>query len=410
MKFHQSNSFSFPNRHVGKSRRIIFILFALASASIYPHLASLASASTIAETSQQPIAHKFAGPTIHANSCQFGDVELAVRTAVEGTTVVIPAGDCSWGTHQLNVPGGMFIQGAGADATTIRRVGDVTNSIYLIAFDCTNGKRAKFSNIGLVGNGNGAIQDKGLGLLHGCVDFTVSHSKFSNFVFSAVYVGDSSRQRGVISKNDFVDNYSASLANLGYGVVVYGGGDWPALTLGSQNAVFVEDNNFSGNRHNIASNNGSVYVFRHNNVVGQDPAKDFAMTDAHGLSSSQVGSRSVEIYDNHYSVNLKHGLQRTAIGIRGGDGVIFNNTVGAGISRAIELSLEGFTCGIYPGPYQIRSLYIWNNSFSANSEKFSEGIDNTDCPVSIALGRDYFLHAKPGYIPYAYPHPLTTER
>jgi hypothetical protein len=303
------------------------------------------------------------------------------------------------------VPGGIYLQGAGKDVTTIRRVGTVSNNAYLVAFDCSNGKRAIFSNISMIGNGNGSIQDKGLGLLRGCADFRVSNSKFSNFIFSAVYVGDAPNQRGVIYKNDFINNYSAALKNLGYGVVVYGGGAWPALALGTANAVFVEDNYFSGNRHNIASNNGSVYVFRYNTVVGQDPAKDFAMVDTHGLSSSPRGSRSYEIYNNTFSTNISGGLQRTAIGIRGGDGVIFNNTAPATISRTIELMNEGFSCGTYPGPDQIRSLYIWNNSANPSNGYTANGISNA-CPSSIGLNRDYFLTPKPGYVPYIYPHPL----
>jgi hypothetical protein len=349
----------------------------------------------------------------NASSCEFNEVVTAVNAAaaettagtVAAATVVIPAGDCNWKAQQLQVPAGVYLRGAGQDRTTIRRIGTVPNTSYLVAFDCSNGKRAEFSDMHLIGNGNGKIEDKGLGLLHGCVDFKVSNSTFSNFVFSAVYVGDAPRQRGVIYSNKFIDNYSPDLKNLGYGVVVYGGDAWPTLELGSQNAVFVEDNYFSGNRHNIASNNGSVYVFRYNTVIGQDPAKDFAMTDAHGLSSSPVGSRSYEIYNNRYSTVLAGGMQRTAIGIRGGDGVIFNNTATATIARTVELTTEGFACGIYPGPYQIRSLYIWNNSARPNNRHKTDGIAN-DCPSSITLNRDYFLSPKPGYVPYAYPHPL----
>ena len=345
------------------------------------------------------------GIVVNAKNCEFDAVLTAVGMAHSGDTVFIPAGSCNWNERQLSVPANVHLRGAGKELTTIVRSGRVANSSYLIAFDCSQGGTVKFSGFSLVGNGDGDIQDKGLGLLHGCIDFVVSNSRFRNFIFSAVYVGDSETQRGVIYGNEFIDNYSPALRNLGYGVVVYGGGTWPELSLGTQNAVFVEDNYFSGNRHNIASNNGSAYVFRHNTVVGLDPAKDFAMTDAHGLSSSSRGSRSYEIYDNHYSVKLDHGLQRTAIGVRGGDGVIFNNVVAANIDRAVELSAEGFACGSYPGKDQIKSLYIWNNSYRSAGARFENGIDN-ECPSSIRLNRDYFLNAKPGYRPYAYPHPL----
>lgn len=323
--------------------------------------------------------------------------------------VSIPAGDCNWGVQQLTLPAGVALHGAGQDKTIIRRQGSVPNTSYLVAFNCQNGQAAVFSGMTLVGNANGAIQDKGLGLLNGCRDFRVHDSTFKNFVFSAVYVGDAPGQRGVIYNNNFLNNYSADLRNLGYGVVVYGGGAWPALDLGSANAVYVENNYFSGNRHNIASNNGSAYVFRYNRVVGNDPAKDYAMTDAHGLSSSSRGSRSFEVYNNDYSTNISGGLQRTAIGIRGGDGVIFNNTATATISRTIELMVEGFGCGTYPGRDQIRSLYIWNNSANPQNGYTTNGIDNT-CPSSIGLNRDYFLAAKPGYTPYTYPHPLRLVR
>jgi hypothetical protein len=209
----------------------------------------------------------------------------------------------------------------------------------------------------------------------------------------------------VIYKNNFINNYAPDLHNLGYGVVVYGGGVWPALSLGTEKAVYVEDNYFEGNRHNIASNNGSVYVFRYNKVVGTDAAKDYAMTDAHGRSSSPRGSRSFEIYNNAYSTRLSSGLQRSAVGIRGGDGVIFNNTAPASISRTVELMVEGFGCGTYPGPDQSRSVYIWNNSANPQNGYTTNGIANT-CPASLGLNRDYFLSPKPGYTPYTYPHPL----
>jgi hypothetical protein len=205
------------------------------------------------------------------------------------------------------------------------------------------------------------------------------------------------KQRGVIYKNDFIDNYNNSVRNLGYGVVVYGDGSWPALELGTQNAIFIEDNYMSGNRHHVASNNSSRYVFRHNTVIATDVTKDFAMADAHGLSSSPRGSRSWEIYNNNFSANLSSGRVYAAIGIRGGDGVIFNNTMGSNIARAVVLELEGASCGTYPAKDQTRQAWIWNNNPGT--------IDNT-CTSSIQAGRDYFTSARAGYTPYAYPHPL----
>ncbi|CAN5450694.1 hypothetical protein BH11PSE11_BH11PSE11_35630 [soil metagenome] len=380
-----------------------------------PAVESTATSTPTAPTTTPPVATAPASPApaqpaefpavVTAADCSYRAVVDAVNLAGPGTTVNIPPGHCNWGIAQLVVPAGVNLQGAGRDRTFIYRVGFAPNTSYVIKFDCSNGRKVVFSGISLVGNGIGLIQDKGLGLLNGCVDFKVSESRFSKFSFSGVYVGDSAKQRGVIFNNEFIENFGVELMNLGYGVVVFGGGVWPALELGSQNAVFVEDNYFAGNRHSIASNNGSVYVFRHNSVVGEDAAKDFAMTDVHGYSTSPVGSRSYEIYDNKYTTNFSSGFQRTAIGIRGGDGVIFNNTATTRIKRTVELNAEGFTCGAYPGPGQIRTLYIWNNSSNPGNDQSLNGILN-NCETSIALNRDYFMTPMPGYKAFTYPHPM----
>ena len=344
------------------------------------------------------------GPIVTAANCSASAVSSAVSSVAGGGTVNIPAGDCNWGTTQVNVPAGIYLHGAGIDVTIIRRVGSVANNNYLIAFNCSNGQRVMLSDMTLMGNYDPGIQDNGLGLMQGCVDFKIFNTKFTHFIFSGLYIGSTEVQRGVIYKNDFIDNYRTEVHNLGYGIVVYGGGTWPGLELGSQNAVFAEDNYFSGNRHNLASNNGSRYVFRHNTVIATDPVKDFAMTDAHGKSSSPRGSRSWEIYENTYSANLSSGRERTAIGMRGGDGVAFNNTMTSNIAYPIEIQVEGFSCGSYPGPDQIRSAYFWNNSTNG----LAGGILN-DCSSSLQLGRDYFVTSRPGYTPFTYPHPLRAE-
>jgi len=342
---------------------------------------------------------------VTAASTSFTDVQNAVNISVPGDIVQIPEGYSDWGTNTLNVPGGIYIKGSGYLSTIIQRSNTTSN--YLIQFDGSNGSPCLLSDIkfeGVYNNDN--IYSKGVGLLNGCINFKVFNCEFYGFANCALQVGNALNQRGVIYSNRFINNYYSSIGNYGYGIVVLGNGTWPALELGSENAVFVEDNYFSGNRHNIASNNGSRYVFRYNNVIGTTAVKNFAMTDAHGLSSWPRGSRSFEIYNNEYSTDFQEGFQRTAIGIRGGDGVIFNNTCTNKIARTIELSIEGFTCGTYPGSDQIRSLYIWNNE--AHDELGYGTIDGVanNCPSSIALNRDYFMTTKSGYSPYSYPHPL----
>jgi hypothetical protein len=341
--------------------------------------------------------------TINVANCSFTAVQSAVTGAAVGTTIQIPAGDCNWGSSQLNVPGGITLRGAGKTSTIIRRTTTVSQNAYVIKFDCSNGQRVELSDMTLMGYGdiypNPPVSngDKGVGLMNGCVDFKIYNAKFTRFIFAAIELIGPLKQRGVIFNNDFINNYNDAVRNLGYGIAVYGDGTWPALELGTQNSVFVEDNYMIGNRHHIASNNSARYVFRHNTVIATNVTKDFAMTDIHGLSSWPRGGRSYEIYNNNYSAQLSSGAVYAAVGIRGGDGVIFNNTVSSSIANPVILGVEGFTCGTYPGPDQVRAAWIWGNN---------AGAIRNDCTSSIQLNRDYFTYAKSGYVPYTYPHPL----
>jgi hypothetical protein len=334
---------------------------------------------------------------IKSTSCAFESVRDAVAMAHIGQTVMLPRGDCDWGARQLTLPAGVTLKGSGREFTVLRRTAPVPPNTYLVRFDCSNNQRAVFSDISLVGASLPMSEDRGLGLLHGCVDFVVSDSRFSGFVFAGVEVRGPTRQRGVIYNSDFRENYSHVVRNLGYGIVIFGDGSWPNLDLGSENSVFVEDNYFIGNRHHIASNNGARYVFRNNIAVANDFTKDFPQVDAHGLSSLSRGTRSWEIYNNHFSTGPSRGRNLAAIGIRGGDGVIFNNTFTGSIAYPILLSQEGGQCGEYPIKDQIREAYI---NESGNEIVLSK------CPSSVKLNRDYFLGVRAGYKPYRYPHPL----
>ncbi len=110
--------------------------------------------------------------------------------------------------------------------------------------------------------------------------------------------GDPIVTRGVIYLNTFTDLYyvDPTRGALGYGVVVYGSGTWPPLRLGTAQTVFIEDNTFTRNRHAVASNNGSRYVFRFNTII--DNRENAAAIDAHGRGVWPRGSRQYEIYGN----------------------------------------------------------------------------------------------------------------
>ncbi len=340
-----------------------------------------------------------------AKSTSYIDVKTTINLASAGDTVFLPSGESDWGTNTLYVQGGISIIGNGSNNTIIKRT--KSQRRHLIVFNGSNGLPNELHNIAFEGKyNNDNVYGKAVGFLYGCINFKVSGCKFTGFANCALCIGNSNVQKGVVFKNEFINNYYPSIMNFGYGIAIYGGGSWSNLELGSENAVFIEDNFFSGNRHHVTSNNNSKFVFRYNNVVHTNATKNFNMVDVHGKTDWASGSRSFEIYNNNFSTSKNLTTKaRTAIGIRGGDGVIFNNLCYNTIFRTIELWNEGFTCGKLSTKYQTRSLHIWNNeNHDELGSRINEVVNN--CNLSIRKNKDYFISKKPKYTPFTYPHPL----
>jgi len=348
---------------------------------------------------------------IPATSCSPAHIQAAVDSASTGDTVQLPA--CvysSWTTETIRISKGITVAGAGDTHTILLQSDTQHGSTGMDAFFDVNCRgwtsgRFEFYGITLRGRGDQKSLDRGLYLRNGCKDFAVHHSTFRKFGHAGIYLRDSEINftgRGVIYRNKFIDNFRP---RRGYGIEVIGDGNYSAtITLGTEDAVFIEDNYFEGNRHCIASGNGSHYVFRYNTIVNN--RQDAAAIDAHGKTVSWPrGSRTYEIYHNRIDNSIKRWA---GIGIRGGDGVIFNNTI-IGTSYPILLWNDSSNpkhgaCTMYPCPDQTRELYIWNNRHDGEIASVSTWKEISK--DLIRERRDYFLFPKPGYTPYSYPHPL----
>ena len=129
-------------------------------------------------------------------------------------------------------------------------------------------------------------------------------------------------------------------------------------------------------------------------------------TDAHGRSIGFQRYRSYEIYNNTIDNSVTSPYM---IFIRGGDGVIFNNSV-TGMQNQISLAnrTDGSQSSTsYPAPDQTRKLYVWDNTDAAGKNvgvSIRSGHESFFKP-----GRDFFLESMPGYTPYTYPHPLSIQ-
>ncbi len=423
------------------------------------------------------------GDEIAAASCNRADVQSAIDQipAGESGTVRIPAGTCDWGTGLIVVDdkSAIRIRGAGRDLTMITRSGADDSGVVLsdsepaaiFTFDCRQGQLVDVSGIHFKGpvDGNGHLRtdrlSRGLELRGHCANFRIHDARFSKFSYVGLLVKGKD-SRGVIYGNEFLDNWRNGL---GYAVSVQGWSsnfnqlNWPPFEPGSANAVFIEDNYFSGQRHNIASHAGARYVFRHNELVAWRTNSERnasllqtfqdGQIDAHGVTPVQdtpwdeqpfAGSRSWEVYDNLFTMADDSFIPQggsaesrvAAAGMRGGNGMFFCNrfdrAAHGGTLEFTEplVSFEGndechnFS---YPAPFQIGfqgKSFFWNNSGDVrnggNASPNTYMDDGTCYPRLIMEGRDYYNRAPLAedddefgtysqYQPYPYPHPLRNE-
>ena len=353
---------------------------------------------------QRALASRLVNPDV----CPTGDsrdVQQIVDATAEGGVTQLPEG-CYRITSTVKIPPCTHLIGAGVDKTILYIDPDNFYSTSILRLSGRSGISCvtQISGLALIGvrDTNDTAEDYGL-IISNVMDFRVDHSCFEGFGFAGVRVEGASS--GVVDHAIFVDNYKRGINDLGYGVTVYGENHWEAEPQpGGLQAIFVEDSLFVGNRHAIAANSGVHYVFRNNQVLHGVEA---CGVDAHGMGfGSAHGTRYVEIYHNVIEDPV---YDWCGIGIRGGAGVIFENTIRDYINP-ILLILEWGTPDMYKAEYpaldQIQELYIWDNLITGGPSE--PQVDETGVGF-IELGRDYFTEPLLGYTPYTYPHPLIGE-
>lgn len=262
------------------------------------------------------------GATIKAATCSQEDVRFAISSAVSGDTVDVPAGSCAWDSNGVLLPSAktIVLRGAGVDVTTITSAnGAYSRAVWM-------GESGKGSSSRVTGftfkRFMETIQVDGDG-------WRVDHCKISNdgknsWIVDGVYVpgyreGKPYGTTGLIDHVTFIDAR----------VVVYGGATWAdehalwasPLGLGDSNAVYIEDCKFTnhGQPNIMDANCGARYVFRHNVVQNSS-------IDCHSVQGGNRATRRWEIYNNTIQLT-SDAAYFTPIFLRGGTGVIFNNTI-----------------------------------------------------------------------------------
>jgi hypothetical protein len=394
----------------------------------------------------------FAGTEARANthtaaSCSAFDVQAAINSASNGDTVLVPGGTCTWSTSaQVTISSSKQITLNGQGNTTINFGNSGVQSTGT-ALTVTAGTSANTFVTGFIFNGafiNGACP------INLNTAFSPMTQAFRFYGNTLSYTGGSAAGTmicingngpGLLDHNSFTTDRGASelIHNLGEGPA--GQSSWSEdVVPGGPVAIFFEDNTFS---YPVSANNygtsaiqnyyGARTVFRYNHITNQQ-------FDVHGTNLSPgactvANGRWFEVYNNDFHTYGATSNVYVWFAIRGGSGVVFNNTsIGTNLgSGAINLTSD---CqgGSYPVQDQVgrgigqnaSPLYLWNNLNTTTSKAM--GFVDGEGTNLVQANRDFLASgSQPGsitrcesaadvatgcpvsyaYKPYTYPHPLT---
>lgn len=388
--------------------------------------------------------------TTNLADCSQNTVQSAMSSASSGDVLVCPAGSWSW--SNLNITKNVTIQGAGIGETTITLTscgGLQSSTSYSGAFRVTGfsftsshntcGYNSTLGWVRVLGNKNFRIDHNEFRMYAGTTATSHSMAIYTRYDVA-----------GLIDHNTFINHPDEMTSGGSLGGVWAEGDGRSAWSLplgqieGEAHTLFVEDNYFrqatdsNGDGEAILGQTGVNYVFRHNEV------RNLKCADAHGYEAT-YGTKEYDINNNQCIVEPGFSIYR-AFYIRGGTGVIYNNTLSGNFTYGIALAItratsdskspgrselyggipartacssaEHYPCadqigrgqstGSSPNMTQVLSpLYIWGNDLSAASTQLTSETSST----YIQANRDYYYNqgAKPGFTEYTYPDPLTGQ-
>lgn len=264
--------------------------------------------------------------TINAGSCSQAHVQVAITAASTGDTVLIPSGNCTW-TSAVSLSKSIILMGNGADKTII-----TFNSSGQAMSLGTGAWR--ITGIGFIIGANAERVLSGNRINGWRIDhctFTYSGAPIIKNSLEITGYQDQSNQRGFgIFDNNTVTNVRVPL--IYGGMCDYTNPEWVnSLGLGTADALFIEDNkiiNTIGPNWNTQpdANCGSRVVFRYNTIDSFNSAM-------HSVQGDHRAARMWEFYGNTYTANA-HATWVVAH-LRGGTGVMYNNTISNGFSNLV---------------------------------------------------------------------------
>ncbi len=397
--------------------------------------------------------------TITASSCSYAHVSAAVNAASSGDTINVPAGTCTW-TTPITIPVGKTIKLIGAGPSTCGKNGvcsTVINSTTKMVNMYSNDSRLSGFRFNRVSGGDKSalVEVRGIGFRIDNNYFDDADYLVANHWVLGIYANAANmtvRPEGLIDSN-YLNH--CKLLVIGSAVFAKDNGFWsePSV-IGTGNTVYFENNTLDRGGPvsvMIDADYGASLVVRFNNLIGSN-----AMT--HSLQGAMArGTKSWEIYNNAWT--FKNSDFGNIGFIRGGTGMMFNNTVTGPRVGAYTINLDNvrswnhalplggnpssgwcdgtsawdgnilnngwpcrdqigrgpdttlFNTSTYPASTS-EPAYFWNNKRD-NGQNVAVSVVNNSS-AWIQEGRDYYsattyegLVQKPThYTPYTCPHPL----
>lgn len=329
------------------------------------------------------------GDTHVASSASYADVAAAVSAASAGDTVQVPAGSSTW-SSQLVITKGIILQGQG-ESTVI--TGNVGGSTYLVRYaPATPANNEAFRMTAItfdLNNDSLALWLSNSSSTYAQTSIRIDNCTFNNCIRTTVLIDGP--MWGVIDNNIFegevhLDNYAQNSCS-----------DWSEQTfsLGSADNLYWEDNTITTDYTIVTGGHGGRYVYRHNTISYTHATQGaYPLFDMHGNQPGDIVSpRGGEIYGNTITYTGGGGVNGRLVDHRGGQMVVYNNTVSGFGSIDFQIREEycdSITCS---GTYEmhVKDSYYWSNT-NNSSYLSSYPVVNSCGEYSIAANQDFWVH------------------
>lgn len=338
--------------------------------------------------------------TWNAADCEEGTIQTLHDSAsvVDGDTIAIPAGTCTW-TTLVATTKGITLQGAGI-GNTIVRDGITSGALLTVTLKANLTTRVtgiEFNNNGRVSaNLTGIIQI--IGATGATVDnrrFRFDHNKLDHLNgFMVRFI----RVYGVMDNNTVLPASGIIPLYMFTQDAAYTDARWSeSLNLGQENFVFIEDNTITRDSGStfacLDAYGGARIVFRYNTLTR-------CYIGMHGTESAGRwrGGTAMEVYGNVFD-NTSGTAVANFSSYRSGTGVVYNNTVNnwASITSSVGLNNERTdndfdTFGIADGRNP------WDNNDTANNPHVTGTVSSSGSLTMTDLAKSWTTNQWTGYV------------